>query len=307
MHLSNKDIAAILIAGLLAGGLFLFVIGAGLGFLFMFIPTLPLLVAGMGRRSELAFYAALLASLLIALAGGLPIALIFAFFFGLPAWYIATKAMRRRESVEELQWYPVGLIINGLTLYACATVALMAAYYATEEGISAMIGQSIRSAFAGFESEFAPVIDAMAGQLSFLIFSISTWLWGLALYGHAWLAHKVLAKKDMQQRPDFTIVPFIPPGWMLTLLAICALASLIGSPDMRFLGKSTLVSLMLPYFLCGAALMHQTSASWPSRGLFLFFIYLVIFVLFWPALILSGMGIMHQIKGLSVSKNSSKH
>ncbi len=81
---------------------------------------------------------------------------------------------------------------------------------------------------------------------------------------------------------------FAMPGWMLALLAICALASLIGSESMSFLGKSTLISLMLPYFFLGAALLQETSKTWPSRRFFLFFIYFIIFAQFWPALILAG-------------------
>jgi hypothetical protein len=89
------------------------------------------------------------------------------------------------------------------------------------------------------------------------------------------------------------------PSWMLTLLAISALATLIGSPSMAFLGKSTLLTLMLPYFFLGCTLMHRACKTWPNSRFFLFFVYFLAFTQFWPVLILAAVGLWYQIKGLS--------
>jgi len=302
-----KHLLLTLIAAALASGLFLAVLASGLGFIFMFLPTLPLFVIGLGKQPRLALIAALIASALIGLAAGPSIAILFIVFFGLPSWYLANHSLLWRSDGTGRQWMPVGTILTQLTLYACATVALITLFYASQPGgLPQLLSQNIHEAFSDLQGDYGDVIDMLAGRLSFLVFSIAVWLWGLALYAHAWLANRLLSAKGHNLRPNFAIDVFHMPGWMLTLLAICALASLIGSPSMSFLGKSTLISLMLPYFFQGAALMHAVCRTWLNRRFFLFFVYFMMFALFWPALILSGVGLWHQIKHLSADKTSSK-
>jgi len=298
----SKDLTHTLIAGLLSGGLFLAVFASGLGFIFMFLPTLPLFAVGLSKQPQLALTGALIAGALVALVAGSPSGLLFLLFLGLPAWYLAKESLLCRGSPSARQWMPVGLILTHLTLCGCAAVAVVTLFYAAQPGgLPHMLSQNIHEAFADLQDEYGDVIDALAARWSFLVFSITLWLWGIALYAHAWLVNRVLAAKNRQLRPDFRIDVFPMPQWMLSLLAICAVASLIGGPSLSFLGKSTLISLMLPYFFLGAALMHAASPTWPSRRFFLFFIYFMVFAQFWPALILSGIGLWHQIKHLSGS------
>lgn len=305
---NNQDIIRPLLAALLATGLFLLVFGTGLGFLFMFLPTLPLFALGLSRPPKLALHAACYTTIMIGLALGLPSAILFLLFLGLPAWIISKQSLLWRLNDEsERVWFPLGLIFVHLTLWACALVALMTAYYAGDEGgIPLMLSKNIHAAFADLQGVYGDVINELAGPWSFLIFSTTIWMWSLALYAHAWLANRALVRQHKAIRPDYALTPFPIPNWMLTLLAICALASLIGSDSMRFLGKSTLISLLLPYFFLGASLLHRLSAAWPNRRFFLFFVYFSIFAQFWPALIVSGFGLWHHIKHLSTSATSSK-
>jgi hypothetical protein len=305
--MSNKDLLSALIAAFISSALFLLILGLGLGFLFMFLPALPLLTLGLGKNARLTLIA-MLASVLMVFAGGnLPAALLYLFFLGLPSCYVVKEGLLSRPGAgSERQWYPVGLILTHLTIYACIFVALMCAYYSREGGMALILSQHIREAFSELEGDYGEVVDMLAENLSFMVFAITIWLWGMAFYAHGWLAQRVLKQKHMQQRPGFALLPFTLPGWMISLLAICALASLIGSPDLAFLGKSTLMSLLFPYFLSGAALLHAASKNWPSRGFFIFFIYFTIFTLFWPALIIAGWGFFEQIKHLSATGTSSK-
>jgi len=297
-----KDFIYIFIAALVASGLFLAVFGIGLGFVFMFLPTLPLFAVGLGKQPSLALNATFAAAILISLVAGVPSGLLFLLFLGLPAWYLIKESLLWRDGPDARLWMPVGLVLSRLTFYACGIVALMTLYYAFQPGgLPHMLSQNIRDAFADLREDYGDVIDALANRWSFLIFSVTIWLWGLALYAHAWVINRLLVVKGRQVRPDLAIEPFTLPHWLPSLLAICALASLIGSPSMSFLGKSTLISLLLPYFFQGAALMHLASQRWPSRRFFLFFIYFMIVAQFWPALILSGIGLWNQIKRLSES------
>lgn len=294
---SHKEVGLVLTAGIISSGLFLLVFGLGLGFLFMFLPTLPILTLGLSRSDRLALAAMLVGTALTALAGNPQAALLFFCMLGIPAWYITRAALRA---------YPVGLIITHLTVYACAGVAFLGVYYLKDGGLPALLAGNIRAALAELKDGYSDVIETMATRLSFLIFSITIWLWGGTLYAHTWLVNRVLVQKKLARRPDFALTPFTPPNWMISLLLICALASLIGSPDMRFVGKSTLMSLLLPYFFAGVAEVHARSKNWPSRGFLLFFIYFSAFVLLWPVLLLAGVGLFCHIKHLSGMKTSSK-
>lgn len=298
-----KELASALIAGLLASGLFLVVFGIGLGFVFMFLPTLPLFFLGLSKPPQPTHIAIGIAALLISLIAGLASALLFLVFLGLPTWYLAKKSMVSLPSpAGGTAWYPIGLIIMDLTLYACGLIALMTIYYSGQEGgLPLLMSQNVREAFSGLETEYGGIIEQMAGNWAFLMFPVTIWLWGLILYAHIWIANRVLVRRNANIRPDMAIDSFTMPAWMLTLLVICALASLIGSTSMSFLGKSVLLSLMLPYFFSGCAQMHQATRNWPSYRFFIFFVYFMVVTQFWPALILSAFGLWQQIKDLRMA------
>ena len=300
----NKDTVSACTAGLLSSGLFLFVFGIGLGFIFLFLPTLPLFSLGLSKRRGNVALAVIVATLLLFFVAGTSLTLLYCFFLALPTWYIC-KLAGLHFTVPALKdcalWFPLGSIILRLTLYGCGFFALTTLYYTSQNmSLPQLLSDSIHSTFAELQAEYGDVVDMLAGTMSFLMFPVTLWLWGILLYAHAWLANRLLIKRNLNFRPDFSVTPFIIPGWMLHLVAISALASLIGSESMSFLGKITVLSLMMPYFFLGISIMHAASKNMPSRGFLLFFVYFLIFSQFWPALILSGIGLWHQVKSFRV-------
>ena len=297
-----KHLASALIAGLFSGGLFLVVFGTGLGFIFMFLPSFPLFFVSLSPKFSLSHAAIVAATTVITLVAGLASGILFLIFLGLPVWYFSKKALLSGAGIGagERLWYPIGLIIMHLTLCACVLVALMTWYYAGEPGgLPLILEHNIHEAFADMDSgEYSDIIEHIAGSWSFLLFPLTIWLWGMLLYAHAWLTNRILLQNKRQVRPDMEVQPFLIPSWMLTLLAIAALATLIGSPSMSFLGKMTLLSLMLPYFFLGCTLMHLMCKTWTSGRFFIFFVYFMAVTQFWPVLILALIGLWHQIKCL---------
>jgi hypothetical protein len=294
--------------GLLSAGMFLLVMTLGLGFFFLFLPILPLLCEGMGKDPRIALWGAGFATLVIAVVGGAAAGVLFFALIGLPSWTISRQALLSQGQGESRSWYPVGLIITHLTLYGCALLALASLLYVGEPGgIEALVGQNIRETLSSQPEEYAQAVNLLADQLSFLIFSVTLWLWAAMLYAHMWFASRLLAKKGTLIRPDVAVRPFIMPNWMFSLMGICALASLIGGDTTRFLGNTTLIALLLPYFFLGASVMHALSRHWPNRRFFLFFVYLFIFAQLWPAFFLSAFGLWCHIKGLPAGAASSKN
>jgi len=287
-----------LLAGMLAGGMFLLIIFTKLHPIFSFSASLPLFFIGLRQGHRDAFTAVLTAFLLISIGGGPAPGIFFMLTIGLPAGFMVRQSLLHRD---ETQWFPIGLIVLSLALYAASIMALIAWYFAYEPGgLEQVIASNIKEAFALMGEQYAAIGESLATSWPFLIFPVTWWLWGLMLYGYAWIAQKILVDRREMLRPGYGIEPFTMPRWMLALLAIGALASLIGSPQMRFLGKSEILILLLPYFFLGIALLHRNVREWPNGRFFLFFVYFLAFSLFWPALLIAGIGLVYQIKNLSV-------
>jgi hypothetical protein len=289
-----------LLAGLFAAVLFIAVLAFGLGFLFMFLPSLPLYWLALSRAPKQGLIAGAAGAVAVTLITDLSVGVFFFLLIGLPVFYISQLAVLSQRRGDALVWFPVGQIFTQLTFYASGLIAMVAFYYMSQ-GISLehYMGEQIRAAFGTIDAQYSEAVDMLAGGLSFLIFSMGIWLWGLALYGHAWVINRWLATKKKNIRPDFVVEPFLPSNTLLFALGVCAFASLAASPPMAFLGKALLVGLLLPYFFLGASLMHRFTRTWPSRRIFLFFVYFMTLAAFWPALVLAAIGLIHHIKHLS--------
>ena len=297
---NNPETKPILIAALLSAGTFFAVLMLGLGSFFLFIPSLPLFYVGLSLSTRTVFLAALAAAALVGMFGHIGVALTFLLMIGLPTCYLAHCSLlfKRREDGKE-EWFPLGLSLLNLTISAAGFLAIITLFFAFQPTtLPSLLASFIRTTLEPLKAEFGSEIEFVAMNWAFLPLAVTLWVWGIGLYAHAWLAGRLLASKGQNIRPDMAIAPFAIPSWMLYLLGICALASLIGGESSQFLGKTLLIVLALPYFFLGLALLHQISEKWPNRKFFLFIVYLLVILLFWPALLVSGYGLWNQVKTL---------
>jgi hypothetical protein len=228
------------------------------------------------------------------------------FLMGVPAWYITKYAILFRDESTGRTWYPLGLIWTNLTFYAALLILAIGMYYAGgDPSLEGILAAKIRATFAQTGDEYAKAVDALANQ-PFLLFTMAGWLWGLTLYGLAWVTNRKLVQQGKSIRPDFTLHMFPLPNLILMLLGACAAISLLGGAEAAFLAKALFLLLFLPYFFLGCILLHKETQSWPSRRFFLFFIYFMVFFQFWPAFLLAGAGLLHHIKHLSGSSTSTR-
>ena len=291
-----------LIAGGAAAVAFFGVLHLGLGSFFLFFPSLPLFYVGLSRGGPVTLTASLIGALIVGLIGTPAIGGAFFLIIGLPSWYFASRALRLQlgSKPEDNRWYPIGDILLMLTIAACVFLSLITAQLAMgEENLPTLLGNYMRTAFAPLKDELGAGIELLAAHWAFLTLAVTVWVWGIALFAHAWFAQKLLQKKHRHIRPNLSIEPFTIPSWTLPLLGICALASLIGGESLEFLGKALLIVLALPYFFLGIALTHRASYHWPNRRIFLFIIYFCIAAQLWPVLLISAAGFWHQLKHLN--------
>lgn len=288
------------IAGGLSAALLVAVVLSGLGFLFLFLPTLPLFWIGLSEGARQSLAAGAVAGLALALVAGPSSGLLFFLTLALPVSYISRYAL----AVSAQGWFPLGHVFTRLAGYGGLFLAVMALFYAGRgAGLEQALGGYVSQAIADSPPEYAEVLAPLAGPLAFLVLPVGIWMWVLLLYAHGWIAHRLLVKKGRATRPDFGIAVFEMPGWTLFFLAVSALAAVIGSPGMAFIGKAVLMSLMLPYFLLGIARLHEISRPWPNRRFFLFFVYLLLLTQLWPVLLVALAGLFYHIKRLSARLN----
>ena len=320
----KNPLAITIVTALLASSLFLLVFSFGLGFLFMFLPTLPLFTIGLSNSSKITLDAGLMAAVIIlVLSSSFSASSMFFFIFAVPCWAIVFLLRHHYDiHINDVRispqptsirlWYPVGLVVMYLAIYACVLLASITAVMATQEAnLPHLIITQIQSEIATIQKDYDMEVDISPSSLAFMLCGFFAWLWVFFLYAHAWIANFPLIKKSIAIRPTLMVTPFFIPHWFLTLLGICAIASLIGGESMRFLGKSSLIILMIPYFFQGIGMLHISTIQWPNRRIFLFFIYFAIAALFWPAFIFVGIGLWHHVKLLnkllSLSEKSSKN
>ncbi len=312
----SKQLSFTLITAALAS--LLFFLGTSLGFLFMFLPTLPLFSAGLGKSPKVALEAAAIATLPIALlTSSISAPAIFMLVYALPCVLISHLLLLHRDiqlgdGMPTLRfWYPAGLVIISLAVYACVMLAITTALFATQEtNLPNLLAQTISEEIKTIQKDMGITLEQVSpSYIAFMLCGFLAWLWTIVIYAHAWAANSSLARKKIAPRPSIAIHPFPMPNWLLSLMGICALASLIGGESMQFLGKASFIILLLPYFFQGAAILHLTTLKWQNRWLLLGAIYLSIVALFWPAFILAGVGLWQHAKilnkHLSIGGNSS--
>ncbi len=298
MDIFSPTARKIAVASLVAAILFFVVLRLGLGSFFMFLPSLPLFYVGLSDGARPALRVALIASMLVVLGAGIGGGIAFGIMIGLPAAYFADCCLRHKlDANGEKHWFPLGMALTNLTLSAAGLLSLVAFIMAlSPQNLPELLSSYVRMALSSLSTEFGPEIEIMATGWLFLPLAITIWMWGIGLFVHAWVAHRFLQKRGQTPRPSIALTPFVIPSWMLYLLAICALASMIGGESMSFMGKTLLLVLALPYFFSGLANMHEASKNWPNRRFFLFIIYFFLIGLFWPALIIAASGFWHQLK-----------
>jgi len=300
-----RQFAPALVAGVVSALLYVIVSAFGLGFMFLFLPTLPILWLGLSTPSPQGLLAGIFGTLALAILMVPPSGL-FVYFIGLaiPAWHIAHESLRRGEAHNLTVWFPLTVIFSRLsTGFVFILLGFSLFFGGQEGGISAMLEPGLKAATEHFSTELegdkAEAIRAALPSLSFLIFAVSAWMWGLCLYLHAWVTNRELMRQNKNLRPNLAVDPLPPPNWMISLLIISAIATILGSPALAFWGKTSLVVLLFPYFLFAMALIHTRTRNSNNRTSILFFLYFLLGIVIWPILLVAAYGVICHLKMLN--------
>ncbi len=319
-----KEISTILVTAIMSAVIFIAVFSFAPDFILIFLSTIPLLAAGLSKNPTIALKSGVIATVLIGLfvADEYPTysiitAALFFSVFVLPCWYICDRLLHHfdiklSDSLPYIRiWYPVGLITIYMAIYGCILLAIVTAIFATQDtNLPKFITQTIEQSLAIFSEKYGVTVEYPSESFSFILSGAMVWLWCVFFLAYAWAINRLLIKKNIARRPAITLSAFPIPNWLLTLMSICAIASLIGGESMRFLGKSSLIILLIPYFFQGIFMIHASTINFPNRRVFLIFLYFLIATSFWLPLVVAGVGLWHHIKTfnkhLSSGGSSSK-
>ncbi len=277
--------------------LFFAVFALGLGFLFLQLPTLPLLMLGLSRGFQPLLAAVGGAGLLIAAIGSSSAFLVYISALAVPVLLFAPAALTLDRD-GSMAWQKTGALLTDITLYMGLVFLFVEAHLFPTGGVQASMENAFRRGVETLDPSMQSAILDMAAGSTFFMLGVAVWWWVLLFYAHAWAANRLLARKNTAVRRSLALEPFSLPAWHLALLGAAALLASSGG-TIAFAAKVLLIIFLLPYFLLGASVAARAVKEWPNSGFWLFMLYAVSLALFWPALGLAGFGVLRQCRELT--------
>jgi hypothetical protein len=269
-----------------------------------YLTPLPILLAGMAWNHIAGAMAALTAAILLGAVLGFWFVLAFLAGIGLPAYILAYLALLARPaengSEDGLDWYPTGrLVLAGALIAATATALTVPAF-----GIDA---ESYRTALKeAFERVLRAQTDTAADQtltlpgvadvprfLDFLTYVMppaAAVLSMVTMLANLWLAGRVarLSGRLTRPWPDLGEIRF-PAQAPLMLAAAVAGTFLPGI--IAIVSGFFAATLLLAYAILGFSIIHGATRGFPSRILVLTAMWLSVFLIGWPIVLVAMIGL----------------
>lgn len=255
-----------------------------LGIPLALFTQLPLFLVGLGYGTRAVAYAGGAGVVLTGLIAGLFAALNFAVVDAVPVALVVFQALRSRTGPDgEVNWYPLGLLVMWLTVYAAAVLVLASILLSGAEG--GMEGV-LRDLFVDTPQDLAgppvnPQIEAMIDALVPMLpgFALTMWMLVVAINGA--LAQTILVRNGRNLRPSPDLAGLALPNWMMIAVAAACVVAFLGPGALDFIGQNLALVLAVPFFFSGLALIHMLARRSTNRK--------VILVLFYALLVFSLM------------------
>jgi hypothetical protein len=300
-------------AGIAAALLFATIVSGSLTAIFLFyLAPLPIMIAALGFGQLAGLIAAATATAAVAMLSGtffVPVALI---AFG--AWWLSYLALLGRPATApayasgpmpehnghaaDLEWYPIGRLL--LWAAAIGTLVVAAAvpnFGSDQESLHA----SLRKAYAAILGDSA-IIDLLviAVPPAAAVFSTVTNILNL------WLAARIVKISGRLVRPWPALAELRLPITASALLTVAAVASLL--PDLLgILSGAFAASLVVVFAMVGLAVLHSISLPANIRRLVLAAVYTLTFLIGWPLLLISFVGLAETVFNIRARIASRRH
>jgi len=288
-------------AGMAAALLFASVAsGSPLSVLLFYLAPLPILIAAMGWSHWAALVAAIVAATGLAALFGSFFFIAFLIGIGLPAWWLGYLALLARPSsvptTDGLEWYPVGhLVFWAATISGAVVIFGMLNLGTDEASFRAALHRSIervvriQAGEIGSESSTAlsdRVLEIMVTILPVAAAVLST----LTSIVNLGLSARIVKISGRLPRPwpDISAMRF--PSYAPAVAGVAVLGTFVPG-IMGMMASAMMASVLMAYAVLGFAVLHSITRGTASRPFVLGGAYAAVVVFFWPALVLSMLGL----------------
>ncbi len=286
--------------GLLSAVLYLAPLAGAIFIGFHYATHIPLFLVGLAMGTGPVVVASATASVLTllfnVLVGG-----IFMIAYAVPVILLARQALLNRIDADgQTEWYPPGHLLALATAYAVALlVAANFAFVGQEGGLQGAIEGLLDEVLASLESGMALPPKDVILRYAFLFPGLAGAMWVLivAVNGVMAQALAVRLKRNLRPTPHYSRLKL--PLWLTFTLSAIALLWLVGGESaLGFLSGAVLVTVLMPFFLLGLAVIHSVTRAMriPTLILGVFYVFLVLQL--WPALVVAGLGIIEPWAGI---------
>jgi hypothetical protein len=269
--------------------------GSPLAILLFYLAPLPILIASMGWSHWAALIASIVASASVGALFGVYFFAAFLIGVGLPAWWLGYLALLARPTADGgLEWYPVGHLVFWAAIISAVIVIL---------GILSM-GPDEESFRASLRSGVERALDAeglsasrAGGRLDWLVDTMVTAmpmaaavLATVTVVVNLGLAARIVNMSGRLRRPwpelSAMRFPAYGPAVMATTVAGSFVTGMTGLAS-----GALMASMLVAYAMLGFAVLHSITRGTSSRPFVLGGAYAAVVVLFWPAIVLTLLGL----------------
>jgi hypothetical protein len=287
------------VCGVLAAGPYLLVLtGSISSMILVYLSQLPLFAAGLWLGTVASASAGFVAALILAGAGGLPAAALFAALNVFPVVLLVHQSLLARTGPgSAVEWYPPGLVTAWLTGLGLVAAAVTFVFFGGPQGMQAALRDALAPALDRRLGEIPPELDELLSLIGFILPGIVATSWMVMTATNGSLAQGVLARFGASWRPSPDLAALGLPMWIPVLLAFGAGATLLGGTA-RFIGVNVLIVLAVPFCLAGLAVLHTVARRFPRPAVTLVIFYLLAGFLGWPLLLIALLGLLDSPLGL---------
>lgn len=288
--------------GAVSALLYVSVLFAGVGALILgYLAPLPLFVVGLWFGSAATLIAGGLGAVLVLSAtGGLLGPLGYVVTGAVPAAFVARQALLARATAKgEVEWYPPGLLLLGLTgLGLVAFFAAVLLALGEPGGLEGVVRRTLQGMARqlGAPGDAPPPPDAfwLAPAIPGLV--VVSWLVMTIVNGA--LAQGLLMRFHRNRRPPMRLSELELPGWVVLAFAGSMAAAAVLPDGLDFLALNVALVLSLPFGLAGLSVVHAFANRQSAKVALLVGFYLFLFLFGWPLLLMVGLGVIEQWIGL---------
>jgi hypothetical protein len=256
---------------------------------FAYFVQLPLLFIGLSLGLSSASLAGLGSLGIVIVFGGSVAALVFLVVQLGPSLLTIRHALLNRRAADGAEeWYPPGLIIGHLVIYAAVVLvlALLWVWFATgsiETAFAAAIAQ-VMGQLGGDGSQIRAIGQQIADYAA-IVPGIVAVSWVLMTVVNAAIAQLLAVRGGQAKRPAVALARLWLPAWCGPVLAAATIAAFLAVGDLAFFAQGLAALFAVPFLMQGLAVVHAAVERLPARGLALAGFYLVLLLFSWPLVV----------------------